>query len=112
MDLNNRKDLVYLILAGLFVANAILGEILGGKLIEVGGYIMSSVSQFLLAHSCKSISSYGQNCLASCCCIPIRSCMEPVRLVCQTSRSVPVSIASTFAETSTTDFCSPTTSFG
>ena len=41
MDLNNRKDLVYLILAGLFVANAILGEILGGKLIEVGGYIMS-----------------------------------------------------------------------
>lgn len=41
MDLNNRKDLVYLILAGLFVANALLGEILGGKLIEVGGYIMS-----------------------------------------------------------------------
>ncbi len=41
MDLNNRKDLVYLILAGLFVANAILGEILGGKLIEAGGYIMS-----------------------------------------------------------------------
>jgi len=41
VDLNNRKDLVYLILAGLFVANALLGEILGGKLIEVGGYIMS-----------------------------------------------------------------------
>jgi uncharacterized integral membrane protein (TIGR00697 family) len=41
VDLNNRKDLVYLILAGLFVANAILGEILGGKLIEAGGYIMS-----------------------------------------------------------------------
>lgn len=41
MDLNNRKDLVYLILAGLFVANALLGEILGGKLIEAGGYIMS-----------------------------------------------------------------------
>jgi len=39
--LNNRKDLVYLILAGLFVANALLGEILGGKLIEAGGYIMS-----------------------------------------------------------------------
>jgi queuosine precursor transporter len=41
VDLNNRKDLVYLILAGLFVANAILGEILGGKLIQAGGYIMS-----------------------------------------------------------------------
>ena len=39
--MNNRKDLVYLILAGLFVANALLGEILGGKLIEAGGYIMS-----------------------------------------------------------------------
>jgi uncharacterized integral membrane protein (TIGR00697 family) len=32
---------VFLILAGLFVANAILGEILGGKLIQAGGYIMS-----------------------------------------------------------------------
>lgn len=41
MDLNNRKDLVYLILAGLFVANALLGEILGGKLIQAGPYIMS-----------------------------------------------------------------------
>jgi len=41
VNLNNRKDLVFLILAGLFVSNAILGEILGGKLIEAGGYIMS-----------------------------------------------------------------------
>ncbi len=41
MDLSKRKDLVYLILAGLFVSNALLGEILGGKLIQVGGYIMS-----------------------------------------------------------------------
>jgi uncharacterized integral membrane protein (TIGR00697 family) len=41
VDINNRKDIVYLILAGLFVTNAILGEILGGKLIEAGGYIMS-----------------------------------------------------------------------
>lgn len=41
MDINKRKDIVYLILAGLFVTNAILGEILGGKLIEAGGYIMS-----------------------------------------------------------------------
>jgi uncharacterized integral membrane protein (TIGR00697 family) len=41
LDLRNRKDLVYLILAGLFVCNAILGEVLGGKLISVGPYIMS-----------------------------------------------------------------------
>jgi hypothetical protein len=41
VDLRNRKDLVYLILAGLFVCNAILGEVLGGKLIAVGPYIMS-----------------------------------------------------------------------
>jgi queuosine precursor transporter len=41
MDLNNRKDLLFLILAGLFVSNALLGEILGGKLIQVGPYIMS-----------------------------------------------------------------------
>jgi uncharacterized integral membrane protein (TIGR00697 family) len=41
LDLRNRKDLVYLILAGLFVCNAILGEVLGGKLIAVGPYIMS-----------------------------------------------------------------------
>lgn len=41
MDLKKRKDLIYLILAGLFVANALLGEILGGKLIQAGPYIMS-----------------------------------------------------------------------
>jgi hypothetical protein len=36
-----RKDLVYLILAGLFVSNALLGEILGGKLIQWGPFVMS-----------------------------------------------------------------------
>lgn len=41
MNLNSRKDLVYLILAGLFVCNAILGEVLGGKLFQLGPYIMS-----------------------------------------------------------------------
>jgi uncharacterized integral membrane protein (TIGR00697 family) len=41
VDLRSRKDLVYLVLAGLFVCNAILGEVLGGKLISVGPYIMS-----------------------------------------------------------------------
>lgn len=41
MNLNSKKDLVYLILAGLFVCNAILGEVLGGKLIQTGPYVMS-----------------------------------------------------------------------
>ncbi|MBN8732673.1 MAG: queuosine precursor transporter [Acidobacteria bacterium] len=37
----SRKELVYLILGGIFVTNALLGEILGGKLIQVGPYVMS-----------------------------------------------------------------------
>jgi queuosine precursor transporter len=37
----SRKELVYLVLAGMFVANALLGEILGGKLIQVAGFVMS-----------------------------------------------------------------------
>jgi len=41
LNFNNRKDLVYLILAGFFITNALLGEILGGKLIQVGPYVMS-----------------------------------------------------------------------
>lgn len=41
MNLNSKKDLVYLILAGLFVCNAILGEVLGGKLFQVGSYVIS-----------------------------------------------------------------------
>ncbi|MEW6128925.1 MAG: queuosine precursor transporter [Acidobacteriota bacterium] len=41
MSFNNRKDLVYLLLAGFFVTNALLAEILGGKLIQVGTYVMS-----------------------------------------------------------------------
>ncbi len=41
MNLQSRKDLVYLFLAGLFVTNAILGEVLGGKLIQTGPFVMS-----------------------------------------------------------------------
>lgn len=41
MNLNSRRDLVYLVLGGLFVCNAILGEVLGGKLFQVGPYVMS-----------------------------------------------------------------------
>ncbi|HZO52116.1 MAG TPA: queuosine precursor transporter [Bryobacteraceae bacterium] len=36
-----RQELVYLILGGIFVTNALLGEILGGKLIQMGPYVMS-----------------------------------------------------------------------
>lgn len=37
----SRKELVYLVLGGVFVTNALLGEVLGGKLIQVGPYVMS-----------------------------------------------------------------------
>ncbi len=37
----SRKDLVYIILAGLFITNAIVAELIGGKLIQIGPFIMS-----------------------------------------------------------------------
>lgn len=41
MNFHSKKDLVFLILAGLFVSNALLGEVLGGKLIQTGPFVMS-----------------------------------------------------------------------
>jgi uncharacterized integral membrane protein (TIGR00697 family) len=41
MILGQRRDLVFLTLACLFVTNAILGEVMGGKLIQVAGFTMS-----------------------------------------------------------------------
>lgn len=41
MNLNNRKDFVYITLAGFFVTNAIIGELIGGKLIQLGSFAMS-----------------------------------------------------------------------
>jgi uncharacterized integral membrane protein (TIGR00697 family) len=41
VNLNTRKDLVYLILAGFFVCNAVFGELVGGKLFQVGPAILS-----------------------------------------------------------------------
>jgi uncharacterized integral membrane protein (TIGR00697 family) len=41
LNLHSKRDFIYLILAGLFVCNAILGEVLGGKLFQVGPYVMS-----------------------------------------------------------------------
>ncbi|WP_140485688.1 queuosine precursor transporter [Flavobacterium sp. GSA192] len=37
----SKKDLVYVILAGIFITNAVVAEMIGGKLIYVGPYLMS-----------------------------------------------------------------------
>lgn len=36
-----KRELVYIILAGVFITNAIVAELIGGKLIEIGPFIMS-----------------------------------------------------------------------
>lgn len=41
MSLSKKRDLVHLILAGLFVTNALLGEMMGGKLFTAGPWVMS-----------------------------------------------------------------------
>lgn len=37
----SKKDTVYLILAGIFITNAVVAELIGGKLIYIGPYLMS-----------------------------------------------------------------------
>lgn len=37
----DRRETVFLVLAGVFVTHALLGELIGGKLFELGGYVMS-----------------------------------------------------------------------
>lgn len=37
----SKKDKLYFVLAGFFITNALLGELLGSKLIEIGPFIMS-----------------------------------------------------------------------
>lgn len=39
--LKSKKDIVFQILAGLFIANAILGELIGSKLIYIAGFTLS-----------------------------------------------------------------------
>ncbi|HXG52144.1 MAG TPA: queuosine precursor transporter [candidate division Zixibacteria bacterium] len=41
MDAPTRRDLVFLVLAGVFVTNAILGEVTGGKLFTIGPFTAS-----------------------------------------------------------------------
>lgn len=36
-----RRDIVFLTLAGFFIANAVIGEMIGGKLIQIGPFMMS-----------------------------------------------------------------------
>lgn len=36
-----KKDLVFLILAGIFITNAVVAELIGGKLIQIGPFVMS-----------------------------------------------------------------------
>ncbi|SHL90607.1 queuosine precursor transporter [Flavobacterium xinjiangense] len=36
-----KKDMVFVILAGIFITNAVVAELIGGKLIQVGPFVMS-----------------------------------------------------------------------
>ena len=38
---NSKRDIVYIILAGIFITNAVIAELIGGKLIQIGPFIMS-----------------------------------------------------------------------
>lgn len=38
---HNKKDTVYVVLAGIFITNALVAELIGGKLIDVGSAVMS-----------------------------------------------------------------------
>ena len=37
----SKRELVYIILAGIFITNAVVAELIGGKLIQIGPFIMS-----------------------------------------------------------------------
>ncbi|MBU3680644.1 MAG: queuosine precursor transporter [Flavobacterium sp.] len=37
----SKKDIVYVVLAGIFITNAVVAELIGGKLIHIGPYVMS-----------------------------------------------------------------------
>lgn len=47
MDFKNRKDLVFIILAGFFVTNAIVAELIGGKLVVFFGIFVQSIGIIL-----------------------------------------------------------------
>ncbi len=37
----SRKDIVFIVLAGIFITNAVVAELIGGKLIQLGGFTFS-----------------------------------------------------------------------
>ena len=39
--LRTKKEIVYIILAGIFITNAITAELIGGKLIQIGPFVLS-----------------------------------------------------------------------
>jgi queuosine precursor transporter len=47
MNFNNRRDIVFLILAGFFVTNAIVAELIGGKLVAFFGLFTQSIGIIL-----------------------------------------------------------------
>src|ERR1043165_4825396 len=47
MDITKRKDFVFLILAGFFVTNAIVAELIGGKVVQFFGLFTQSVGIIL-----------------------------------------------------------------
>lgn len=47
MNLTNRKDLVFIILAGFFVTNTIVAELIGGKLVQFFGLFTQSLGIIL-----------------------------------------------------------------
>lgn len=47
MDFKSRKDVVFLILAGFFVTNAIVAELIGGKLVQFFGLFTQSIGIIL-----------------------------------------------------------------
>lgn len=47
MDFSKRKDIVFLILAGFFITNAIVAELIGGKLIQFFGFFTQSLGIIL-----------------------------------------------------------------
>src|SRR4051812_32854251 len=47
MDFKNRKDLVFIILAGFFVTNAVVAELIGGKIVQYFGLFTQSIGIIL-----------------------------------------------------------------
>ena len=47
MDFTKRKDLVFIVLAGFFITNAIVAELIGGKLIQFFGIFTQSIGIIL-----------------------------------------------------------------